>query len=203
MSFCEMLTKLMEDHGTSNVSLGKAIGVSDMAVARWKKQEAVPSLDNAIAVANYYNISMDELTGVNEKVVSSKYVRVPVIGSLSIWSVYTYELWAEEYITIPRDTLCEYPQEECYAMRVRDTSLGEEYIPDLSYIIFHQQSQCENEDYVLIKESKKEEIMFTKFCYRGQTIELQSPGIKPIIYKKQNINQLRVYAVAIGNYIAV
>ena len=45
MSFVESLNKLMKENGTSNVALGKAIGVSDMAVLRWRKGEAVPSLD--------------------------------------------------------------------------------------------------------------------------------------------------------------
>lgn len=35
MSFQDVLQKLMSENCTSNVSLGKALGVSDVAVMRW------------------------------------------------------------------------------------------------------------------------------------------------------------------------
>ena len=73
MSFSNTLSRLMKENGTSNVALGKAIGVSDMAVLRWRKGEASPSLDNAMNIAKYYGISLDQLAGDNINVETNKY----------------------------------------------------------------------------------------------------------------------------------
>lgn len=40
MSFAENLYRLTLEKNLSNVALGKAIGVSDMAVKRWKDNDA-------------------------------------------------------------------------------------------------------------------------------------------------------------------
>ena len=64
MSFTATLNQLMKDTGVSNVALGKAVGVSDVSVMKWKKGEAQPSLENAVSIARYFGISVDDLAGV-------------------------------------------------------------------------------------------------------------------------------------------
>ncbi|MCH5180240.1 MAG: helix-turn-helix domain-containing protein [Erysipelotrichales bacterium] len=64
------LFELRKKSGLSQEELADKIGVSRQAVSKWERAEASPDTDNLIALANLYNISLDELIGkeeVNEK----------------------------------------------------------------------------------------------------------------------------------------
>ena len=205
MSFSDILNRLMDDNHTSNNALGKAIGVSDMAVSRWRKQETVPSLDNAIAVASYYGLSLDDMAGNKLNVVSSKYVTLPVIGFVSVMGADIDSLWAHRYLKVDRPDLHDYPSEECYILEPRDDTLVQEYVQEISYPIFHQQHQCANGDTVLIRNLNTRELMFKKYKYEGDTIVLSAPvpGYKDIVYRKQDVNKLRIEAVVIETFVNV
>ena len=110
MSFTVTLNQLMKDCGTSNVALGKAVGVSDVAVMKWKRGEAAPSLENAVNIARYFGISVDDLAGNKLALESSTFIRIPVIGTVSVYGITTSDLWADSYITIRVTDLNSYPR---------------------------------------------------------------------------------------------
>lgn len=202
MSFPEMLCVLMENTGTSNVRLGKAVGVSDMAVARWKKGEVCPSLDNALAVANYFSISLDELVGNKQNVDGGRFIRIPIIGTVSVYSVDIKQLWADEYLPIESSELMGYPREECFALAVRDDTVSYDYTPGLSYLIFHQQKQCASDELVLVEDTVNKEILYRKFTWQDGNINLLATEdrFKNTVYTKQQINRINVLAVCIGEH---
>ena len=63
MIFADNLTNLMKDKDISNVKLGKILGVSDTAVMKWKRGDAVPAIDKAMKIAEFFDVSLDELLG--------------------------------------------------------------------------------------------------------------------------------------------
>lgn len=66
------LYELRKNNGLSQEELADKIGVSRQAVSKWERGEASPDTDNLIALANLYNVSLDELIGrdeVKEKIV--------------------------------------------------------------------------------------------------------------------------------------
>lgn len=205
MSFVTTLNRLMQERQTSNVALGKAIGVSDVAVMRWKKGEAIPSLDNAISIANYYGISLDDLASDKLNLDSSKFVRIPVIGTVLKFGVNPNKLWTDDYITIDTDDLSGYPREECFALKVNEDDLLPNCFSDLSYLIFHQQSQCASGDKVIIHKTGSDEYMFKIFKWNTDSIELlcTNPDYKTITYRRQDINKLCIDAVMISQYDAI
>ena len=205
MSFTATLNQLMKDTGVSNVALGKAVGVSDVSVMKWKKGEAQPSLENAVNIARYFGISVDDLAGVKLSLESSAFVRLPVIGTVSAYGINHDSLWATDYVTVRTDELAGYPQEECYALFTRDNTMAPEYSQGISYPILHQQSQCADGDTVIIRSLNTNELMFKVFHWDKNTIP-QSPPVgnyKDIVYRRQDINKLRIEAVVITCYLGV
>ena len=200
MSFVETLNRLMKDNQTSNVSLGKAIGVSDVAVMRWKKGEAVPSLDNAMSIAAYFGISLDDLASDKLNLESTKHIRLPVIGKISIFGIYPHELWAEDYINIASEELAGYPREECYALAMYDDIGFPDCHEAFTYVLFHQQSQCASGDNVIIHKEGSDELMFKTFQWNKDSFDLlcPNPNYKTISFRKQDINKLKIEAVMIG-----
>ena len=61
--FSERLKELRLENNLSQRTLAKQIGVSQAAIARWESNLQAPSIDNAIALAKFFNVSTDYLLG--------------------------------------------------------------------------------------------------------------------------------------------
>ena len=55
------LTHLRKYYKYSQEYLAEKIGVSRQAVAKWESGETLPDLENCIALANLYNVTLDNL----------------------------------------------------------------------------------------------------------------------------------------------
>ncbi len=66
LEIAERLIKLRKQHGLSQEELADQLGVSRQAVSKWERAESSPDTDNLIALAKLYNISLDELFGINK-----------------------------------------------------------------------------------------------------------------------------------------
>jgi len=196
MSFSENLNKLMKDSETSNVALGKAIGVSDMAVLRWRKGEASPSLDSAINISKYYEISLDQLCSDNISVERSRFTLMQILGSLH-GDLVEYNLPNGERAFISSKQLDNYPKEECYVIK-RDRDL----------FVIHQQSQCENGDIIVYMETDfvseygipVSVYRMRRFVRTDDYIELKAltESDKKVVFRKQEINRLHIVGVVIS-----
>lgn len=63
MNFSERLALLMGEKGLSNLKLSKSIGVSDRLIGAWKREETGLALNSAIKLADFFDISLDYLSG--------------------------------------------------------------------------------------------------------------------------------------------
>jgi len=200
MSFVENLNRLMLENGTSNLALANALGVSDTAVGKWKKGEYSPSLDNAIAIAKFYGVSIDALAEYQPPS-SSLYIRIPVIGTVSVWSVSRNSFWTEDYISITESEIKDYPREECYALLVRDDTLEPDYLAKSHYLIFHQQKQCADGDYVIIQKRDSKEILYKKLHWGSTNIELSAPHVRTIEVPRREVNNWEILGVLVDSYL--
>jgi SOS-response transcriptional repressor LexA len=200
MSFSEMLGKLMKDNSTSALALAKAVGVSDVTVGKWLKGEAVPNLNNAIEVARHYGISLDELSGVESKLSSNKYFKLPVLGFANNVAVGLYRKIYDQYIEVTNFDLDGYPRDECYALKVDGDSLEPKFQRGF-YLIVHQQRICRNNDIVIFMDDKfnNQIKLFKQF---DDHIELSclSGTYKDIIFTNQNINKIFIQGVVVSDY---
>lgn len=61
--FCERLRSLRQAKNLTAEELGKEFKVSKQTVSRWELGNRLPPLDVATALANYFDVSLDYLTG--------------------------------------------------------------------------------------------------------------------------------------------
>lgn len=59
----EKLRQLRSEEGNTQMELAKAVDVSVKTVKNWESDINDPDLIHAIAIADYYDITMDELVG--------------------------------------------------------------------------------------------------------------------------------------------
>ena len=45
----------------TQMQLAEKLGIKDRAISKWENGKAMPSSDNLIALANLYDVSLDEL----------------------------------------------------------------------------------------------------------------------------------------------
>lgn len=62
-NIAEKLKNLRIKHGLSQEKLAEQLMVSRQAVSKWENGEALPDMENMIALAKLYNTSLDELVG--------------------------------------------------------------------------------------------------------------------------------------------
>ena len=61
--FTERLKQLREEHGVSQATVSKVVGVSRYAIYAYEKGKAAPSLDGLVALADYFDVTLDYLLG--------------------------------------------------------------------------------------------------------------------------------------------
>ena len=64
--FAERLKELRLEEKISTTKLGQAIGVSDVAISRWERQERIPNIESLVAIAKYFKVSTDYLCGLED-----------------------------------------------------------------------------------------------------------------------------------------
>lgn len=63
--FKDILKELRIDRNLGQVELAKAIGVSKGVISLWENGRREPNMYSLILLAKYFNISIDELVGLN------------------------------------------------------------------------------------------------------------------------------------------
>ncbi len=63
----ERLKNLRIENGLSQEKLAEKLLVSRQAVSKWENGEALPDMENMIALARLYNTSLDELVGIKDE----------------------------------------------------------------------------------------------------------------------------------------
>ena len=66
LKLSERLIELMTLQNLNNEALGEALNINDKTVGRWKNGTSSIKLSNALKLADYFNCSLDFLTGRSE-----------------------------------------------------------------------------------------------------------------------------------------
>ncbi|SDF28016.1 helix-turn-helix domain-containing protein [Sporolituus thermophilus] len=61
--FCVRLRQLRQKHNLTAEQFGRIFNVSKQTVSRWELGDRIPPLDVVVAIADYFDVSLDWLTG--------------------------------------------------------------------------------------------------------------------------------------------
>jgi transcriptional regulator with XRE-family HTH domain len=65
-SFAKVLKELREEKGLTQTQLAEKLGYKGaVTIAKWELGQRTPELENLIAIAKFFNISLDELVGLS------------------------------------------------------------------------------------------------------------------------------------------
>lgn len=110
--FSTNLKHLREKKGLSQNKLGNMIGVNQTTIARWEDDNRVPTIDNAIDVANALNVPLPDLLGKDLRFDNGAYmkpivddenmIQIPVLGTIKAGIAIEAQQDILEYIEIPK-----------------------------------------------------------------------------------------------------
>lgn len=99
MEFQETLYKLRKQQGLSQEELANIVGVSRQAVQKWEAGTARPDLDNLMALAQFFGVTLDGLVGFTERsgspAANGYYTNLPSAGRTATY--YIPCIWHYEY----------------------------------------------------------------------------------------------------------
>lgn len=72
MKFALVLKDLLSENGISQQQLASGIGFSQRAVSKWVIGQSEPSETAIVACAKFFNVSTDELLGINDNAPSAE-----------------------------------------------------------------------------------------------------------------------------------
>ena len=64
--FTTILQSLIESSGKNQNLISKELNITRQQLSNWKRGYIEPNIDNLIILANYFNITVDELVGMSE-----------------------------------------------------------------------------------------------------------------------------------------
>lgn len=63
MNYGQIFKELRKEKKLSQRDLAKETGISQQAISFWEQNKRTPNMDDCIKLADFYNISLDELVG--------------------------------------------------------------------------------------------------------------------------------------------
>lgn len=143
--------RLLKERGISAYQVSKATGISASTLADWKSGRSTPKADKLARIADFFNISLDELLGTENgqrsAELSYRHHRakkmIPVIGTIRAGTpIVTDEtLLGREFADVD-------DAEEYFFLQVCGDSMKNCGIVEGTYVLFHKQQYAENGDIV-------------------------------------------------------
>lgn len=72
LNLAENLKRLRKDRGVTQEELAGFIGVSFQAISKWERDEGYPDITLLPSIAGFFNVTLDELIGMNEIISQEK-----------------------------------------------------------------------------------------------------------------------------------
>ena len=114
------IRELRHRDGRTQDALAEALGITAQAVSRWEAGGSYPDMEIIPAIANYFHISIDELFGYHYDRESKIDAIVNRIDSFGI-AYRGDDEWVDECLSILREGLAEFPQNERLLITLADT----------------------------------------------------------------------------------
>ncbi|MDE5654839.1 MAG: transcriptional regulator [Clostridia bacterium] len=76
-NFAGTLNDLIVEHNLNARTLALALGIDNSTVTRYLNGKRLPSLENLVKIANYFNISSDYLLGLEDEISNTNFLPCP------------------------------------------------------------------------------------------------------------------------------
>jgi transcriptional regulator with XRE-family HTH domain len=116
----QRIRDLRRRDGRTQEALADALGVTGQAVSRWEAGGSYPDMEIVPSIANYFGVTIDELFGYENERDKKVDAIIAKIDSFGI-KARGDDKWVDECVSILREGLAEFPQNERLMITLADT----------------------------------------------------------------------------------
>lgn len=114
------IRELRRRDGRTQEALAEALGVTSQAVSRWESGGSYPDMELMPSIANYFGVTIDELFGYHNDRERKIQAIMDQVDALGI-KTRSDDEWVDECLTILREGLAEFPQNERLLLTLAET----------------------------------------------------------------------------------
>lgn len=206
-SFASRLKELRKEFKLTQLDLSKIINISKSTVSMYESGKRKPELETLEAIADYFNVNMEYLLGKSKiknyeeqessdlklsNIFPIEIKKFPLLGNVAcgqpILATENFEGYIESGSNIHAD----------FCLKAKGDSMVNARILDGDIVFIRKQEMVENGEIaaVLIDE----EATLKRFYMNNDFVQLiaENPSVPPIIYKKEELNGIRILGKAIA-----
>jgi len=205
MNFSDTLTFLRKREGLSQQELGERIGVAKSTVSMYERDERKPSYEMLEAIADYFNVDMDFLTGKSD--VERRYTfpptippgfqpmpsfrMVPRIGRIACGEPITAEQNIEDYDPVPDFIKAD------FTLACKGDSMINARIFDGDIVCISQSSEVHSGDIAAVLVDSEDATLKRVRLFADHIIlEPENPMYKPMSFWNEDMNKVRIIGKA-------
>lgn len=204
VKFADMFTYLRKRKGLTQAELAAALNISQSTVTMYERGKRKPTLEDAEAIADYFNVDMNTLVGGqledSKPIISNDVVRLPVIAEVAAGfkDNTAMEDWEGESIEIPRSYLKGHPIEDFFMLRVKGDSMYPLYMAGDIVLVLRQATLNRSGDIGVIRYNEEEATLKkVEFVYGENWMRLVAinPNYPPMLIENEDLEQCSVLGI--------
>lgn len=204
VKFADMFTYLRKRKGLTQAELAAALNISQSTVTMYERGKRKPTLEDAEAIADYFNVDMNTLVGGqledSKPIISNDVVRLPVIAEVAAGfkDNTAMEDWEGDSIEIPRSYLKGHPIEDFFMLRVKGDSMYPLYMAGDIVLVLRQATLNRSGDIGVIRYNEEEATLKkVEFVYGENWMRLVAinPNYPPMLIENEDLEQCSVLGI--------
>ena len=202
--FGDVLKQLRIEAKLTQKELSRILGVSESTVGMYERNQREPAFEMLEAIADYFNVDMDYLTGRASvrRVVSyspadnilpfPRMNAVPLVGTIACGEPILAEENLEGLVDMPEHVKAD------FALRCKGDSMINARIYDGDIVYIHQQPIVEDGQIAAVLIGNEATLKRVHLFPDHVVLEPENPQYRPLVYWENDMNSVRILGLAVA-----
>ena len=202
--FGDVLKQLRLEAKLTQKELSRILGVSESTVGMYERNQREPAFEMLEAIADYFNVDMDYLTGRASvrRVVSyspadnilpfPRMNAVPLVGTIACGAPILSTESVEDYVDMPEHVKAD------FALRCKGDSMINARIYDGDIVYIKQQPTVEDGQIAAVLIGNEATLKRVHLFPDHLVLEPENPQYRPLVYWENDMNSVRILGLAVA-----
>jgi len=202
--FGDALKQLRLESKLTQKELAHIIGVSESTIGMYERNQREPAFEVLEAIADYFNVDMDYLTGrssvrrsvsyspIDNVIPLPRMSSIPLIGTIACGEPILAEENIEAMVDIPSHIRAD------FALRCKGNSMINARIFDGDIVYIRQQSTVDNGQIAAVLINDEATLKRVRLFPDHIVLEPENPQFRPLVYWENEMNSVRILGLAVA-----
>jgi repressor LexA len=202
--FGDALKQLRLESKLTQKELAHIIGVSESTIGMYERNQREPAFEVLEAIADYFNVDMDYLTGrssvrrsvsyspIDNVITLPRMSSIPLIGTIACGEPILAEQNIEAMVDIPSHIRAD------FALRCKGNSMINARIFDGDIVYIRQQPTVDNGQIAAVLVNDEATLKRVRLFPDHIVLEPENPQFRPLVYWENEMNSVRILGLAVA-----